>query len=61
MTVNGSSTVIIFSSKGFAGKNQKVRATPSEAKCFKCFGHKFAKEGEVLQSRIKILEYFAGF
>ena len=28
MMVHGSSTVIIFSSKGFAGKNQKVQATP---------------------------------
>ena len=28
MITHGSSTVIIFSSKGFAAKNQKVQATP---------------------------------
>ena len=48
MIAHGSSTVIIFSSKGFAAKNQKIRATPFVclSKMFKCFGHQFPTEVE---------------
>ena len=63
MIAHGSSTAIIFSSKGVAAKNQKVQASRSfaEARCFEFFGHQFATELVALRCRVKILEYFAGF
>ena len=63
MIAHGSSTAIIFSSKGVAAKNQKVQASRSfaEARCFEFFGHQFAMELVALRCRVKILEYFAGF
>ena len=66
MITHGSSTVIIFSAKASQQRTKKYKplrlfAEAKLGKMFKCFGHQFATENEALRSRVKILEYFAGF
>ena len=53
MIAHGSSTVIIFSSKGFAAKNQKVQDTPfAKARCLNVFVTNFQRKLKHKDSQI---------